>query len=98
MISNAAILAQYQLWRTGVDERTLDEIGLNLANISEAISGVLDELNRAKHRNAELVEALQNMTRLINNRQGGHYLEVFERVEVEEANELLSKIKGETNA
>lgn len=49
-------LAQFQLWRTGADERTLDEIGLTPANISAAINGVLDELNQLKQHNAELVE------------------------------------------
>lgn len=50
------MLAQFQLWRTGADERTLDEIGLTPANISAAINGVLDELNQLKQHNAELVE------------------------------------------
>lgn len=49
-------LAQFQLWRTGADERTLDEIGLTPANISAAINGVLDELNQLKQHNAELIK------------------------------------------
>ena len=71
MISNAARLAQFQLWRTGVDARTLDEIGLSTENISAAINGVLDELNQLKQQNAELVDSLELMK--LYNELGGNY-------------------------
>ena len=64
----AARLAQFQLWRIGTDDRTMGEVGLNPENISAAINGVLNELNQEKQQNAELVESLQNMARIINNR------------------------------
>ncbi|EGQ8491832.1 hypothetical protein GRR94_04080 [Vibrio cholerae] len=57
-----------------------------------------DELTTLRQQSAELVESLKNMKRIVDNRPDSHYLEVFERAELEDANELLSKIKGEKDA
>lgn len=61
MISNEAMLAQFQLWRIGADERTLDEIGLTPANISSAINGVLKELTQLKQQRDELFNCLKRV-------------------------------------
>ena len=37
-------LKNYQAWRTGQDERTLDEIGLTPKKISEALEWAIDKL------------------------------------------------------
>lgn len=59
-MSNEAKLAQYQLWRTGADLRTLDEIGLTSQDIGRAINGVLSELAALRQQNEKLVDALEN--------------------------------------
>ncbi|EGQ9187665.1 Lar family restriction alleviation protein [Vibrio cholerae] len=57
-----------------------------------------EEITTILQQNAELVESLKNMKRIVDNRPDSHYLEVFERAEVEDANELLQKIKSEKYA
>lgn len=99
MISNEAKLAQYQLWRIGADERTLDEVGLTPSDISESINGVLGELAAIRQKNSELVGALQEAKLALESsydvadHPGG--LRSRQGVVANDIGELLAKLDGE---
>ena len=48
-----------------------------------------EEITQLEKDKAELIEALKNMTRIVENRPDGHYLEAFEKDEFKDAESLL---------
>lgn len=46
-------LCRYQMWRTGQDERTMDEAGLTPRGITEAIDKAVAEISRSRREKNE---------------------------------------------